>query len=197
MKLMSLNFYELHDRLKLYGNEYKQVKKEVLKELSLSLKEQSTDCEGLKMKIEEKYQNTISIVRETFHVYIERLSSLVEVKEMMNVEKIRNDNIASGAESLKKKYTMILNEYNYKPSQQPSFELENKQNKSFEERRQTRAITKEEMNWIGGMENEERASRLSASKVINSTEDKNVNELDVAKKNIINEQNLKIKENNN
>ncbi len=194
---MSLNFYELHDRLKLYGNEYKQVKKEVLKELSLSLKEQSTDCEGLKMKIEEKYQNTISIVRETFHVYIERLSSLVEVKEMMNVEKIRNDNIASGAESLKKKYTMILNEYNYKPSQQPSFELENKQNKSFEERRQTRAITKEEMNWIGGMENEERASRLSASKVINSTEDKNVNELDVAKKNIINEQNLKIKENNN
>jgi hypothetical protein len=196
MKLMSLNFYELHDRLKLFGNEYKQVKKDILKELSLSVKEPNTDCEGLKVKIEEKYQKTNAILKETFHVYIERLSSIVEVKDMMNVEKLRNDDIASGVESLKKKYTMILNEYNYKPSQL-SFDLENKQNKSFEERRQTRAIDKEEVNWIGGMENEGRGSKLSASKVINSTENRNVNELDVTKKNIINEENMKIKENNN
>jgi hypothetical protein len=47
------------------------------------------------------------------------------------------------------------------------------------------------------MENEGRGSKLSASKVINSTENRNVNELDVTKKNIINEENMKIKENNN
>jgi hypothetical protein len=175
MKAMSLNFNDLHGRLKVYGNDYKKVKKDILKELSLSLKGPSTDCEGLKTKIEEKYQNTNAILRDTFHVYIERLSSIVEVKEMINVEKMRNDNIASGVESLKKKYTMILNEYNHRPGQQLSFDLENKINKSHEERRQTRVLDKEEVNWIGGMENEERAS-----KVINSTE------------NIINEENMRI-----
>jgi len=111
---------------------------------------------------------------------------------MMDAERMRNENLISGAESIKKKYTMILNEYNSnKPSMAMSVSPVNKENKGFDEIRNTRVNEKEEGNFTGKDENVIRESKLSTSRLPHETENKVINEPEDFKKNIVTEENLK------
>jgi len=115
---MSDEFYGLHRTLKNYGNDFKVVKRNMSKELSVFSKAPNQSSDECKRRIQEKYYETNAIMKTTFNEYIERLSSIVEVKDMMNIERTRNNICAAGNESLKKKYSLILNDYDYNPQKQ-------------------------------------------------------------------------------
>ena len=109
---MSEDFYGLHGSLKTYGNEFKESKKELINEANSVIKENMGDFDNINLKIQEKYQQTNDLLKNTFLIFMDKLSSIEEVKQLIIIEKTRNENCSSGPEAMKRNFSLIFDEYN-------------------------------------------------------------------------------------
>ena len=87
---MSESFYELHGDLKTYGNDFKVSKKDLIYETRNVIKENG-NYDAIKIQIQDKYEETNALLKKTFLIFLEKLSTIEEVKELINTEKIRNE----------------------------------------------------------------------------------------------------------